>query len=126
MFSLVLYFVLGFIIGVLVYLLYHERKQHKVTFEECLDMYGKVEYVSKSVFRQLLDNLMVFNSENVRYLIVDELPAIEDVEDRRAVYVVITDCTREIWMYTMYTPVAGVWYAVEDSCDMSDYLGKVE
>lgn len=126
LFSLVLYFVLGFIIGVLAYLLYHERKHPKVTFEEYLDMYGDVQYVSKPVFKQLLDNLMVFNRENVRYLIVDELPAIEDVEDRRSVYVVVTECSREIWMYTMYTPVAGVWYAVEDHCNMSDYLGKVE
>ena len=85
-----------------------------------------VNHVSKDYFKELLECLHGFNDENIRYLIVDELPAIEDVEDRRTIYIVVTESKGVLWKYNMYTPVAGVWYCVETCTDMSDYLGKVE
>lgn len=67
-----------------------------------------------------------FNELDVRYVIVKELPAIEDVYDRRCVYIVMdsVDC---ILLFTPYTCVSGVWVQVDTaSLDVSELLGKVD
>lgn len=113
--------VLGFVIGFVLYFIYllwgHVHFKRKAS---------NVEVVDIGVFKFLLEDIQKLNDSNVRYLIVDELPAIEDVEDRRTVYIRVIESKGVLWNYNIYTPVAGTWYTVEMNVDMSDYLGKVE
>lgn len=82
--------------------------------------------LTESGWNELLELLYEYNEDDVRYLIVDELPAIEDVVDRRALYVTVDFMDDILVFYNVYTCVAGTWYTVDTLGDISDYLGKVD
>lgn len=75
-------------------------------------------------FKDFFELCSWFNEEDVRYQIVAELPAIDEVYDRRCVYILI-DYTGEVLFCTPYIIVSGVWLQVE-TVDVNDFLGRVD
>lgn len=126
LFNLVLDFVLGFIIGVLSSLLYRERNKRHVSYDDYNEMFGWTYSCSSSRFKGFLKLINKFNGDDVRYLIVTDLPPVEEVVDRRAVYIQLDFICDNLCDYTMYTCVSGLWCQV-DTTDMAidEYLGRV-
>ena len=101
LFNLVLDFVLGFIIGVLSYLLYRERNKRHVSYDDYKEMFGWAYSCSSSRFKGFLKLINEFNGDDVRYLIVTDLPPVEEVVDRRAVYIQLDFICDNLCDYTM-------------------------
>ena len=81
------------------------------------------------VFKDLFDCLDRLNKMGVRYQLVDELPGISDVVDRRSLYLLLYFVEGYLLDFKFYTCVSGVWVLVENTSigafDIGDFLGRV-
>ena len=118
-------FDLGFIVLVLIFLWYMAHSwEGNVSHDDY--KWDSMEYTNKDQYNRLMKHIRQFNRDDIRYLFVEDLPAIEDVVDRRAVYVQTELILGRIFNYTMYTCVSGVWVQLEDiDINLEEFLGRV-
>lgn len=122
--KIILLFVVALGIGGLSSYLYEKYYQPKVSYEDYENMFGGSWPVNKFAFDDFLAVLDKFNRANVRYLVVDSLPAVEDVVDRRSVYIQVMFTREVLCCFSVYTCVTGVWMQVDLNSDIEEDIGE--